>query len=379
MRGQIIEKSKDVYLIRIETKKNGKRKTLFSKTVRGKKVDAHKLLTEKLSELDKGLFVASAKETLADYLTRWLETVTKFQVTESTFENYKLIVRVHIAPRIGEVRLSELRKADVQNFYNKMTADLTGARTVRLTHAVLHSALNEAVRLNMIPFNPASKSKLPKWTRKEITVLTAEQAKAFSKASKDALQGSALIFALETGMRPEEYLALKWTDLDLEKGAATVSRTLKRRKKDAENCTWYFGKPKTKRSWRTVPLSARLIQILKAHRRVQLEQKMLLGAAYQKHELVFATEIGTPFYIENLRNRDFKKTIKAIGLSENALTLYGLRHTCATLLLIAGINPKVVAERLGHTSVTMTLDTYSHVLPTMQETATEKLSSYLYG
>lgn len=231
MRGQIIEKSKDVYLIRIESRKNGKRKTLFSKTLRGKKGEAHKLLTEKLSELDKGLFVSSAKETLTDYLKRWLETVTQYQVTEATFENYKQIVRVHITPRIGDVRLSDLRKADVQNFYNQMTIHGIGARVVRLTHAVLHSALNEAVRVNLIPFNPASKSKLPKWIRKDITVLTPEQAKAFSQAAKNVLHGCALVFALETGMRPEEYLALKWTDLDLDKGLATVNRTLKRRKK----------------------------------------------------------------------------------------------------------------------------------------------------
>lgn len=379
MRGQIIEKSKDVYLIRIESKKNGKRKTLFSKTVHGKKSDAHKLLTEKLSELDKGLFVSSAKETIGDYLTRWLETVTKHQVTEATFENYKMIVRVHIKPQIGDVRLSDLRKADVQNFYNKMTTDGNGARTVRLTHAVLHSALNEAVRLNLISFNPASKSKLPKWVRKDIIVLTQQQAKAFSKAAEDVPQGCALVFALETGMRPEEYLALKWTDLNLDNGTATVSKTLKRRKKDADNRTWYFGKPKTKQSWRTVPLSAYLIQMLRAHRRTQLEAKLLMGANYEKHDLVFASEIGSPVHLENFRNRHFKKTLKAIGLSENALTLYGLRHTCATLLLIAGVNPKIVSERLGHSSVTMTLDTYSHVLPTMQETATEKLSSFLYA
>jgi integrase len=260
-----------------------------------------------------------------------------------------------------------------------MTSDGIGARTVRLTHAVLHSTLNEAVRLNLISFNPASKSKLPKWMRKDITVLTQQQAKEFIRAAKGVLHGAALVFALETGMRPEEYLALRWADLNFDNRTATVSRTLKRRKKDGSNSTWYFGKPKTKRSWRTVPLSARLIQMLKEHQRAQVETKMLIAASYEKHDLVFASEIGTPLHIENFRNRYFKKTLKAIGLKDNSLTLYALRHTCATLLLIAGINPKVVSERLGHASVTMTLDTYSHVLPTMQETATEELSTYLYN
>jgi integrase len=161
-------------------------------------------------------------------------------------------------------------------------------------------------------------------------------------------------------------------------GTATVQRSLKRRKKSDDLKTWYFGKTKTKKSRRTVPLSSSLIKMLKAHRLEQNKRRLRLGTLYENHNLVFASEFGTPVHIENLRNRHFQRVLEEIGLP-GFLRLYDLRHTCATLLLLAGENPKVVSERLGHSSVTMTLDTYSHVLPNMQKTATAKLEQMLFG
>lgn len=377
MRGQIIEKSKGVWLVRIESNKDGKR-TSFSKQIRGNKKDAETFLTAKLSETDRGVFVQPSKQTLKSYLEQWLNTVAKVNVSEETFANYKWFIDKRISPRIGGLRLTDLRKSDVQHFYNQMTADGIGARMVRLCHSILHSALTEAVRLNLLAINPASKSKLPKWTRKEISVLTPEQAKAFREAAQNNSNGCVLIFALETGMRPEEYLALKWSDIDFEGAKAIVQRSLKRRKKADELKTWYFGETKTKKSRRTVPLSSSLIKMLKAYRLEQNKRRLKLGALYENHDLVFASEFGAPVHIENLRNRNFQKVLEKIGLS-NALRLYDLRHSCATLLLLAGENPKVVSERLGHSSVTMTLDTYSHVLPNMQKTATERLEVMLFG
>lgn len=205
------------------------------------------------------------QQTLKSYLDQWLNTVAKVNVSEETFANYKWFIDKRISPRIGELKLTDLRKADVQHFYNQMTADGIGARMVRLCHSILHSALTEAVRLNLLPTNPLSKAKLPKWTRKEISILTLEQAKSFRDAAQNNSNGCVLVFALETGMRPEEYLALKWSDIDFENGTATVQRSLKRRTKSDKLKTWYFGKTKTKKSRRTVPLSASLIKMLKTH------------------------------------------------------------------------------------------------------------------
>src|ERR671916_510199 len=172
-------------------------------------------------------------------------------------------------------------------------------------------------------------------------------------------------------MRPEEYLALQWSDVDFERCTAQVRRALVRHKK-----SWSFEEPKTARSRRTVYLPAPLLQKLAAHKRKQAEARLKLGAAWQAFDLVFCSDEGTPLSIPNITYRYFRPILTEAKLPR--IRLYDLRHTCATLLLIAEENPKVVSERLGHSSVVMTLDTYSHVLPSMQKAASEKLGNLLF-
>jgi integrase len=179
-------------------------------------------------------------------------------------------------------------------------------------------------------------------------------------------------FALLTGMRPEEYLAVQWGDVNFERHTVQVRRALVRHKK-----AWSFQEPKTSRSRRTVVLPAALIEKLIAHRRKQGAQRLLFGPEWQAHDLVFCSEFGTPLSIPNLTYRYFRPILEKAGLPR--IRLYDLRHSCATLLLIAEENPKVVSERHGHSTVVLTLDTYSHVLPTMQERATARLESLLYN
>jgi integrase len=173
-----------------------------------------------------------------------------------------------------------------------------------------------------------------------------------------------LVFAvgLVTGMRPEEYLALQWKDVDLQQGTATVQRTLCWRRQKGGG--WYFGEPKTSQSRRTVPLPSSIVRELGRHKVRQAKTRLRKGAKYQPLDLVFATETGGPLHSENLATRNFR-VIRDRAKLPASITPYSLRHTCATLLLLAGENPKVVSERLGHSSVVMTLDTYSHVLPCM--------------
>ncbi len=178
-------------------------------------------------------------------------------------------------------------------------------------------------------------------------------------------------FALLTGMRPEEYLALQWADIDLARGTAQVRRALVR-----HNKSWSFEEPKTARSRRTVFLPAPLLKKLSTHKRRQAEDRLKVGAAWQAFNLVFCSEQGTPHSIPNLTYRYFRPILTKAELPQ--IRLYDLRHSCATLLLIAEENPKVVSERLGHSTIVLTLDTYSHVLPTMQQKATAKLEKMLY-
>jgi len=175
-------------------------------------------------------------------------------------------------------------------------------------------------------------------------------------------------------MRPEEYLALKWSDVELGRGVAIVRRALVWRKGGG----WYFDEPKTSRSRRTVPLPVSLVKSLAAHKRKQSEARLKVGSLYQNNDLIFATGEGSPHNSRNLTNRHFRPILKRAGLSLD-FRLYDLRHSCATLLLSVGENPKVVSERLGHASIVLTLDTYSHVLPTMQEDASQKLKRIMFG
>lgn len=246
------------------------------------------------------------------------------------------------------------------------------ARIVRHTHAALHNALEQAVKWGMLFRNPAKLVELPKVPHKEWRVLSPDEAAKFLKIAAKMPHGLIFEFALLSGMRPEEYLALQWSDVDFERSTAQVKRALVRHKK-----SWSFEEPKTARSRRTVSLPAPLMKKLAAHKRKQAEERLKLGAAWHAHDLIFCGEQWRPLSIPNITYRYFHPILTKAKLPR--IRLYDLRHSCATLLLAENEHPKVVSERLVHASVTLTLDTYSHVLPTMQQSATARLENPLYS
>ncbi|MEP7274044.1 MAG: site-specific integrase, partial [Acidobacteriota bacterium] len=223
-------------------------------------------------------------------------------------------------------------------------------------------------------FNPAENADLPKQAKKEVQAFSPDQANKFLRAAEKDERGVLLTFALITGMRPEEYFGLQWKDVDLRAGTVMVRRALIWRTKGGG---WYFAETKTSHGRRLIPIPASMLKQLKRHKRSQAEARMKLGAAFQNLDLVFTTADGGPLSIQNFTLRHFKPTLTRAKLSET-FKLYSLRHTCATLLLSAGENPKVVSERLGHSSVRITLDTYCHVLPHMQQGASDKLEKMLF-
>lgn len=202
--------------------------------------------------------------------------------------------------------------------------------------------------------------------------LTPEQATRFLSSLSGDRYYALFLLALIGGFRPEEYLGLRWRDCDFESGVVTIRSVLIRRE---DGKGWYFGEPKTKRSRRNVPLPASVIEALKEHKKGQDAWKEKAGSSYTDHNLVFSTKSGLPIDRRNLRE-SFQLRLKAAGLPSN-IRLYDLRHSCASLLLMANEHPKVVSERLGHNSVAITLDVYSHVLPTMQQSASDKLEQML--
>jgi integrase len=237
-------------------------------------------------------------------------------------------------------------------------------------HVVLHKALKAAVADGLIPRNAAAGLKLPRITREEIDPLTEEEARRLLETVRGARLEALYVLALSTGMRLGELLALKWEDVDLEDGRLRVRRTLTHAGK-----SFVLGEPKTKNSRRTIRLTKGAISALKAHLSRQLEEMERMGSLYQPGGLIFATEGGTIVNPSNLRNRSFKPLLKRADLQP--IRFHDLRHTCATLLLSKSVNPKVVSEMLGHASISITLDIYSHLLPDMQEKAVAALENML--
>lgn len=374
--GSIKKKREGLYLVSVFLGRDaGGKRQYHYKQIKGTKGDAQTYLNGILHSKDTGTFVQPVDVTLNDYLGKWLETAARPRVSERTHEGYTYLLERHVQPELGNRKLPDVRPLHIQKLYSDMQARGLSARTVRYLHAVLSSALKQAVRWGMLARNPAELVELPRQARKEMHALSPAEAAEFLKAARQDRWGGLFAFALATGMRPEEYLGLQWKDVDLDRGVVTVRRALVWR---STGGGWYFSETKTARSRRQIPLPASTMRALAEHRRQQAAERLKAGATYQQHDLVFATPEGGPLAPRNLKRRHFRPILEQAKLPAD-FRLYDLRHSCATLLLAAGEHPKVVSERLGHASITLTLDVYSHVLPTMQEAASQKLESLLYG
>jgi integrase len=375
MAGQIIARGVDTWVVRVFLGRDaatGKRR-YHNKTIHGKKRTAQKYLNGVLRDLDLGTFTEPSKRTVREYLDQWLSSAAKPKLREKTFASYEWLIEHYVKPALGSNRLDQLTPLEVQKLYTSLQEGGLSARTVRYTHSVLSSALNQAVKWGMVHRNVCDQVDLPRQSKKEMQALSPAEAARFLATAKDDRWYCLFAFALATGCRPGEYLGLQWKDVDLRVGAATIQRTLSRAKGG-----WSFAEPKTSQSRRTLPLPVSVTRALQDHWRRQAEDRMALGPQYTNLDLVFATELGTPLDVHNLTIRHFKPILRAAGLSES-IRLYDLRHSMATLLLSAGEHPKIASERLGHASITLTMDTYSHVQPHMQRQAAERLENILFG
>jgi len=389
MQGQIICRGERTWLVRVFMGRDGTGKRQYhNHTIRGAKKDAQRYLNAVLRSRDLGTFIEPKRTTLNAYLDKWLETAAKPRVRPRTYQDYSWLLRQYVRPKLGPRWLDQVRVLDLQELYGEMGERVT-ALTVQKTHRVVSAALKQGVRWRMLAQNPAADVSLPKDQRPEMRALSAEEADRFVRAAEahDAEpatsddgrtarripRGLVFTFTLATGMRPGEVLALRWEDVDLERGTATVRRSLVQLHGRQE-----YGEPKTRAGRRVVPLPSSLTERLRAHRRHQKELRLLLGQLYQDEDLVFASLTGGPLNPANLTRRDLKTILRRAGLPLG-LRWYDLRHTCATLLLAAGENVKVVAERLGQAKTALTLDLYAHVLPGMQEKAAARLGGILFS
>lgn len=331
--------------------------------------DVRDELAKALSDRADGFVFDAGAMTVGEYLDRWLRDVQE-TVRESTHQRYGYAIEPHIKPALGKIKLKDLNPAQVRWFYRDRLDSGLAPASVHKLHVVLHKALKAAVADGLIPRNVAAGLKLPKLSREEIDPLSREEARRLLEAAKGDRLEALYVLALNTGMRQGEILALKWDDLDLEAGTLRVRRTLTKAGK-----AYITGEPKTKNSRRVIRLTAAAVEALRGHLSRQLEEMEEMGSLYRPGGLVFATEAGTIINPSNLRNRSLKPLLKAAGL--RPARFHDLRHTCATLLLSKNVNPKIVSEMLGHASVNITLDVYSHLMPDMQEKAAKALEEAL--
>ncbi len=365
MAGQILKRGERNFIVRVYLGRdaNGKRDYL-NQTVRGSKKDAQALLNKLLRDKDMGALVEPARMSLDEYLDHWLETSVKPRVREGSYQEYASTLRRNVRPILGAKKLGSIKPVDIQGLYTEMQK--RGLKdSVRYTHTVFKDALRQAVKWQMLSQNPADFVDLPKPSRSKVQALTQEESQRFLEAAKSTRWYCFFSLLLSTGLRPSEALGLYWTDVDLARGTVTIRRGLRRLKGK-----WALEEPKTPNSRRTIPLPLSLIALLSEH----LTRQRELGF---DGPLVFTSPTGAPKHEDGIVKDYFKPLLKKAGLP-NSVRLYDLRHTHATLLLLAGVHPKVVSERLGHSNITITLNTYSHVLPNMQQAAAEKLEAMLF-
>jgi integrase len=374
MAGQIIDRGKGIWLVRVYLGEvNGKRK-YHNKTIHGNKKDAQAYLNKALREKDTGSFVGQSRETLAAHMDRWLETVIRTRVREVTYRDYTDRTRLYIKPALGDLMLHQVSPEKIQQLYTSMLDAGLSPRSVLYVHSILRSSLKQAVKWGKIYRNPTELVDLPRQKKEEMKTFTPAEAARFMDAVIYSPWKAYFSLLLSSGMRPSEALGLKWPDIDFEGKKVTVNRSLTR----PRGAAWVLDETKTSKSRRTIPLPASVMADLKEHKVNQAAAKLKMKmTGYNDMGFVFAAENGEPMNSANLLNRHFKPLLKDAGLPD--IRLYDLRHTCASLMLAAGINPKVASERLGHSNIVLTLNTYSHVLPDMQEQATEKLEEILFN
>jgi integrase len=366
--GQIIARGDRRWLIRVylgrdhETKK----RNYHNRTIHGSMREAQAYLTRKMRERDLGRDLEGAKITLNEYLDRWLKTAVGPRVRPKTFQDYQGMLHRYVRPILGERILAALRPLDLQAMYQHMTERGLSARTIRYAHVLMKGAMQQAVRWRLLLENPADGLKVPQQVRNEMRSLTVEQARVLLKAAEGTKYGPVLAVALTTGMRPSEYLGLKWQDIDWARQTVSVVRSIRRL-----NGKWCFSDTKRLRSRRPIKLQNWIVSLLH-----DLHTKVSAQDLYpEARDLIFRTPSGQPISADYLA-KHFRSILDIAGVPR--MRLYDLRHSAATIALAAGVSPKVVSEQLGHASTAFTLDTYAHVLPHMQDEAAARVEAMLF-
>ena len=348
----------------------GKRKYFYGKT----RKEVQEKLAAVLQDQKQGMLLATPQQTVGQFLTDWLEQTHKHSVRPRTYERYEEAIRLHLIPVLGKHRLQKLSAQHVQAFYARMTCEGLSPSTVNYYHSVLHNALGTAVKWGLVPRNVCDLVTPPRKVRFEIQPFTLKQVQSFFDAIRGHKWEALFTLALATGMRQGELLGLKWQDINFTTGILQVRRILTRVPSRTSPRVFIEAEPKTQYSRRSITVASFALESLQQHRLRQEEARKKAGACWQDHDYVFCTLTGTHLRPNHVVD-EFKKLLKKADLPD--IRFHDLRHSAATLLLSLGVHPKVVQELLGHTQISMTMDIYSHVLPSMQQDAVSRLNDLL--
>jgi len=381
MGGYVTRKGKTYYAV-VELDRDpltGKRKRTWHPAGTTKR-SAQRLLGQLLEDLDTNTYLEPEAITVGTYLVdEWLVS-TKSELRFATYDSYRRNIENHVIPHIGTVRLQVLRPIDLTRYYSMLLEsgrrDGRGGpsvKTVRNIHQTLRKAFDDAVRLHYIRSNPAvgAKPQKPSASSDSIRYWTASELRAFLSRNSDHRHASLWTLAASTGMRRGELLGLRWRDVDLNARRLSIRQTI-----ISVGYQVMRSEPKTAKGARTIDLDVRTVRMLRAHRAEQLLEQQSLEIAHRVEGLVFCREDGHLYHPELIR-QSFERRVRSSPVPR--IRFHDLRHTHATLMLKAGVPPKVVSERLGHATVAFTMEIYAHVIPGMQAEAAETFGQMLFG
>lgn len=355
MRGHIKQRAKGSWSISIYLGKDSKtnKKKYKWYTVKGNKKDAETFLTEKLRELDTGIFIDNKDINVRQYFNFWYEQHCLSRLSPTTYESYRRNLDNYILEELGHIKLEELKPMHLQTFYNKCSKKGLSNKTILYFHRIIHCALKQAMKWQFIIRNVADCVDTPKPEKYKPLVLTSKETIALINVISNTDIYIPVIIAIYTGMRRGEILGLTWNNIDLEQGTLKVVQALYPTKNGL-----IFSKPKTENSIRKISMPLTLVNILKDYKIKQETVKNSLGNNYNDLDLVCSLDNGNPINPTTL-NHKFRSLLKETNLP--LIRFHDLRHTHASLLLKEHVEPKVISERLGHSNINITLDIYSHI------------------
>jgi integrase len=353
---------------KFKVEETGKYKSLYASSEK----EAYKKLEEAKFQQKQGTLATGPDQSVKDFLEYWLENIKKPDVSLGTYINYRVFVHKHLIPGIGYMRLKKLTTHQLQLFFVKKGKEGVTVRRLQEMHMILHQALGHARRIKLVGQNVADDVELPTPDRRRGPVLDEKEVRLLMQKSKDFGLEAPIALAAITGMRVGEILALRWSDIDLEKGVLYVGKTVHYYSRYG----FVEGKPKTRSSERDIVLPQVVVNLLKQHRLSQREKRLQIGPSWVDRDIVFSNEKSGNFIHNTTFIRRFYRALKRAGLPR--IHFHDLRHSAATILLSMGVPANVVQELLGHSDVSLTLRIYAHVVPKMRQDVVDKMDD-LYG